>query len=101
MSAVTFVSKEKISESLGINSERFEELRGSIAGVLAKAMMTHTTDIMEGKISMQAEIDVKVVLEGISALANNANEALYIGYISGMGVEHIKSQLSSILEEED
>ena len=101
MSAVTFVSKDKISESLGIDSKRFEELRGSIAGVLAKAMMAHTTDLMEGKISIEAEIDIKVVLEGISALANNANEALYIGYISGMGVEHIKSQLSNILEEED
>ncbi len=51
--------------------------------------MAHTTDIMQGKISVNAELDIEMILQGISDLAENANEALYVGYMAGLGVEHI------------
>ena len=48
MSAVKFEKKERISESLGIDDKRFEELREGISSVLAKSLMAHTTDIIHG-----------------------------------------------------
>jgi hypothetical protein len=100
MSAVKFEKKEKISKSLGIDDKRFEELREGISSVLAKSLMAHTTDIMQGKISVEAELDIEMILQGISSLAENANEALYVGYMAGMGVEHVKSHLANILGED-
>ena len=100
MSAVKFEKKEKISESLGIDSKRFEQLREGLSSVLAKSLMAHTTDIMQGKISVEAELDIEMILQGISNLAQNANEALYVGYMAGMGVEHIKAQIGNILGED-
>jgi len=100
MSAVKFEKKERISESLGIDDKRFEELREGISSVLAKSLMAHTTDIMQGKISVNAELDIEMILQGISSLAENANEALYLGYMAGMGVEHLKTQIGNILGED-
>lgn len=100
MSAVKFEKKERISESLGIDDKRFEQLREGISSVLAKSLMAHTTDIMQGKISVNAELDIEMILQGISSLAENANEALYLGYMAGMGVEHLKTQIGNILGED-
>jgi len=55
---------------------------------------------MQGKISVNAELDIEMILQGISSLAENANEALYVGYMAGLGVEHIKAQMGNILGED-
>lgn len=100
MSAVKFERKGKISESLGIASDRFEELRQKLAEVLAKSLMNHTQDIMNGNLDATAEVNIEVLLEGMSTLPNNANEALYIGYMAGMGVEHLQHAMSKAFEED-